>query len=157
MPLIGAQDSRSSSGAFHSRSATENPESEGSLPCAAPQVLTPVILMLADGVVLGALPELVQSEVGHLQHPAGGDDAVGRLEVAVAHQGGTVYENHCLYQVVHQRRFEHHVQLNVFVFYNVLFITNTTINSIADGTLLGLPSADRNRHLRKDFPWRNSR
>jgi hypothetical protein len=47
-------------------------------------LLTSVILMVAYTFILSILAQLVQTEIGHLQHPPAGDDAIAGLEVAVA-------------------------------------------------------------------------
>jgi len=76
--------------------------------------------VIANTVLLSRLPQFVQSVVGDLQDPPGGDDTVGRFQVAVTVQVCLLQINHCLDEVVHQRGDEHGVQFDVLVLQNVL-------------------------------------
>ena len=71
-------------------------------------------------VLLSRLPHFVKSVVGDLQDPPGGDDTVGRFQVAVTVQVCLLQINHSLDEVVHQGGDEHGVQFNVVILQNVL-------------------------------------
>lgn len=47
---------------------------------------TSVMLMLANGLAFGALTQLVETKVGDLQHPAGGDHTIRGFEIAMIDQ-----------------------------------------------------------------------
>ena len=78
------------------------------------------MLVFADAVFFGGLAQLVQGVVGDLQHPARRDDAVGRLEVAVAVQVRLLQVDHAFEQVVNERRDEHVVQFDIIIFQYIL-------------------------------------
>lgn len=72
--------------------------------------------MLANWFAFGALAQLVQSEIGDLQHPAGGDHAIRGFEIAVIDQLWTVYVHHALDKQRDKVHFKH-VRLKLYNLY----------------------------------------
>lgn len=54
------------------------------------------MLMLPNGLVFGTLSQLMESEIGDLEHPARGDHTIRGFEVAMIDQLGVVDVDHAL-------------------------------------------------------------
>lgn len=76
--------------------------------------------MLADALILGAVPDVMKAEVGNLEHPTWSYDAIRRLQIAVHSQQTSVQVDHSFEKVMHQWGDEHLVEFDVFIFDNVL-------------------------------------
>lgn len=82
--------------------------------------LTAVFLVISDVLFSRRAAQLVQTEVGNLEDPARGHDAVGRLEVAVTMQVSFVQVYHAFDEISDHGRYENRLQLDVVVLENVL-------------------------------------
>jgi len=55
--------------------------------------------MLPDGFVFGTLPQLVQPEIGDLEHPTRGDHTVWGFKVTMIDELRVVYIDHALQEI----------------------------------------------------------
>ena len=74
--------------------------------------------------------QLVQSKIGDLEYESRVNEAIARLEIAMAAYLRGVKVSHASYYIVNQRASKYPVQFHLFVLKDILWIRNRYIPSI---------------------------